>query len=109
MRLGPRSLRMTASGRSRDKSNRIGWGTQFLCLFEKIDFGEQGCSFVFEECALRDEVFLGIFAGFELEVEIAQVFVWLLLALEEVVETGLLAVERRRRSRARRCRQRAQG
>jgi hypothetical protein len=61
-------------------------------LLEVVDFGEQGGGFLFKKSALDLEVFLGIFAGFELEVEVAQVFVKLLLAFVEVVETGFLAL-----------------
>ena len=101
--LNPRS-------RKRDLGHPFGsdsFGSDFCersCLLQVVDFGQELGGLVFKLCALHIEVFFRILAGAELEVEVAEVFVELVLALQQVSRAEFSGAGWRRRSPARRCR-----
>ena len=61
-------------------------------LLQIIDFGQQLRGFVFKLCSLCLKVFFRIFAGAKFEIEVAQIFVELFLALLEIVEARFLVL-----------------
>src|SRR5665213_500377 len=62
---------------------------KFALAAEGFHFGENSGCFGFEGGALRGKVFLGVFAGAVLEVEVAEVVVDDFFALAKVVEARL--------------------
>ena len=56
---------------------------------EGVHFGEDFGGFGFQGIALLGEVVVGVFAGFVLEVQVAEIVVDHFFALAEVVEAGL--------------------
>src|ERR1035438_6456961 len=52
-------------------------------MLQALDFAQQLRCFVFKLRPLRDKIFFRVFAGAELEVQVAEIFVELVFALEE--------------------------
>src|ERR1700761_8376549 len=61
-----------------------------LCLLQPLNLGEQLCGLGFKRRALRFKVFFGILSGAIFKVQIAQVFVKLFFALQQIIELRLL-------------------
>ena len=59
-------------------------------LLQVFNLGQQLCSFVFKLRTLRQKILFRIFSGAVFEVQVAQIFVELFLALLEIVEPCLL-------------------
>src|ERR1039458_4224285 len=65
---------------------------RFLSLLQMLDFGHQERRLVFKLRPLRLKILFRILAGAVLEVQVAQVLVELFLALQQIVQAGLLAL-----------------
>src|ERR1700722_482161 len=61
-------------------------------LLEEFDFGHQLRRFTFKKVSLSGKVFFGIFAVAIFEVEVAEIFVELVFALEEIFEAGFFVL-----------------
>src|ERR1035441_6038042 len=59
---------------------------------QKLNFAQQLRRLVFKLRALDNKIFFRILARLELEVQVAQIFVELLLALQQIVQPRLLAL-----------------